>query len=717
MSTPVTFNGVSYIIPAIGDASWGTNVSNYLVAIASGALQKTGGSFTLSADVDFGASFGIKSLYLKSETASIAATGFVRMAVTDSLVWRNNANAADLALAVNATDGLTFAGATIADSSSSQTFTNKLFSDATCAFVNALDITKVLGFSLGGATTGTKMTFVSSHTANRSITFPDITDTVVTLTASQTLTNKTHDNSNVYTTKVANATFQDGTDVTKQFKFIASAITTGTTQSVTIPNASGTLVMVSATQSIQNKTLDNTNAYTIKTSNFTMQDSTDTTKQFNFNASAISTSSFRSITIPDTSGTLVLLTNQQTITSKILSDGTVLFGNSADTTKALGFSLGGATTSTKMTIASSHTANRTITIPDVTDTLAVIGSAQTFTNKTFTAPNITGGSFINFLAQAAARFNDSSTNYVAMQAPSSVTTYTITLPNAVPGAGQVLADAGAGNGVMTWASPASSSLVATGVDIGNASNTRTATRTDILGDIKGTTNSQTYAVTSATPGVFTVTAHGFLTGDKVYLTVTQNGFTANTTYWVNKTGANTFTLCSSLANSVAGTGLASSGTTAGIVISGGFVLTSGVKGVIDGSAAIAGYVGQIIQSTFSSVNYNSSGVFGNMTSITLPAGNWSICAAAVTRGNSTTFVSNPSEMSIGSTSSTGGTTYGIDRAVYVAPSITSSGEVLYYALPADGVSISTTTTYYLNMYCIYSGSTPNGSGIIKATRN
>lgn len=114
MSLNVTFNGSNYIIPETGEVGWGGNTTSYLVAIAAGALQKTGGNFTLSAETDFGASFGLKSLYYKSRSSDIAAAGIVRLANnSDSINWRNAANTADLALFPNASNLLTFNGNTI----------------------------------------------------------------------------------------------------------------------------------------------------------------------------------------------------------------------------------------------------------------------------------------------------------------------------------------------------------------------------------------------------------------------------------------------------------------------------------------------------------------------------------------------------------------------------------------------------------------------------
>lgn len=111
MSLNTTFNGAVYIVPETGEVGWGGNTTSYLVAIAAGALQKTGGSFTLAAETDFGASFGLKSLYYKSRSTNIAAAGILRLNNnSDSINFRNAANTADLPLTVNAADQLLFNG-------------------------------------------------------------------------------------------------------------------------------------------------------------------------------------------------------------------------------------------------------------------------------------------------------------------------------------------------------------------------------------------------------------------------------------------------------------------------------------------------------------------------------------------------------------------------------------------------------------------------------
>jgi hypothetical protein len=113
MAISILFNGVVYSVPETGDESWGEDLTTYFVAIPQGALQKTGGSFTLTADVNFGATYGLLSKYFSTRTTAPGSTGLVRLAKTDVITWRNNANSGDLSLAINGSDALTFNGSTV----------------------------------------------------------------------------------------------------------------------------------------------------------------------------------------------------------------------------------------------------------------------------------------------------------------------------------------------------------------------------------------------------------------------------------------------------------------------------------------------------------------------------------------------------------------------------------------------------------------------------
>lgn len=110
MSQNITLNGQPYIIPDLSESNWGQNVTDYLVAIPNAVLQKSGGSFILSAELDFGSSYGIKSLYYKSRTTNPASAGQIRLANTDVIAFRNAGNTADLNLGVNGSNQLTFNG-------------------------------------------------------------------------------------------------------------------------------------------------------------------------------------------------------------------------------------------------------------------------------------------------------------------------------------------------------------------------------------------------------------------------------------------------------------------------------------------------------------------------------------------------------------------------------------------------------------------------------
>ena len=110
MATSLTINGVAYSYPTTGDVRWGANATAWASAVTTGMLQKAGGTFQLLADVNFGTTYGILSQYYKTRTANIAATGQFRLARADQIVWRNQANSADLVLEVNASDQLLFNG-------------------------------------------------------------------------------------------------------------------------------------------------------------------------------------------------------------------------------------------------------------------------------------------------------------------------------------------------------------------------------------------------------------------------------------------------------------------------------------------------------------------------------------------------------------------------------------------------------------------------------
>ena len=207
-----------------------------------------------------------------------------------------------------------------------QTALNKTFDDATCKFGDTADATKDLFFSLGGATTAKTMTIVSSHTDDRSLTLPDATDTLVGRATTDTLTNKTLTSPTINTPTLSGPKIATGGVIT---------------------DAGGDEYL-----------------------KFT-EDSTPVT--------------YIEITSGDTGVAPQIAGAGETNTDLHLhgsGTGNVFISDGTDTTKDLNFELSGATTAKTMTITSSQTDDRTLTLPDATDTLVGKATTDTFTNKT-----------------------------------------------------------------------------------------------------------------------------------------------------------------------------------------------------------------------------------------------------------------------------------------------------------------------------------------------
>lgn len=237
----------------------------------------------------------------------------------------------------------------------------------------------------------------TTYTAARDVQLPPLDSDEVLLgdSATQTVQNKTIDNTNSATLKDNSFTLQDGGDTTKQASFELAGISTATSRLYTFQDknhtiadaqdltdhiadtsthgVTGDIVGTSDSQVLSNKELVDNNVL--------IQDQVDATKKFRFENSSIGTGTTRIYTAPNYDGELVLDSADQDLSNKKLLDDTVTFNDNADVTKRLLFTLGGATTSTTMSIQSSQTVDRTVTLPDASTTLVGQDTADTLTNK------------------------------------------------------------------------------------------------------------------------------------------------------------------------------------------------------------------------------------------------------------------------------------------------------------------------------------------------
>jgi hypothetical protein len=164
----------------------------------------------------------------------------------------------------------------------------------------------------------------------------------------------------------------------------------------------------------------------------------------------------RTITIPDSTGTVVLAdgSGNLTISGNLTVSGTTTTINSTTINATTGIVFEGATANdfeTTLTVTD-PTADRTVTFQDATGTVVLRDSTDTLTNKTLSSAVATTALTLNATAELRLADTDSS-NYVGFKSPDTVSANKIwTLPSADGSAGQVLTTDG--SGVFSFSTPA-----------------------------------------------------------------------------------------------------------------------------------------------------------------------------------------------------------------------------------------------------------------------
>lgn len=135
-------------------------------------------------------------------------------------------------------------------------------------------------------------------------------------------------------------------------------------------------VGISDSQTISNKINDNSNTYTSKDNAFTIQNSSDTTKRAVFNASGITTGTTRTLTLPNASVTLASLTGTEIFTNKTLTSPAIT-GGTIDNSTITVDSISGHTSATTVTVGGVQLNNGTLNTNNAVTTASVADAAVT----------------------------------------------------------------------------------------------------------------------------------------------------------------------------------------------------------------------------------------------------------------------------------------------------------------------------------------------------
>ncbi len=228
---------------------------------------------------------------------------------------------------------------------------------------------------------GQTFTFdTSALTGPRSVAIPDASGTLIFLAATQTLSNKTLDSTCLLSGTTLSACNYSSNNVTH---FPITFDTSGLTSSRAIawPNAAGTITLIAATQTLSNKTFDNSclaNGTTLSACNYTSNSATH--NSITFDTSGLTAT--RAIAWPDAAGTTTLTAATQTLTNKTITGAQ--YNSSGH--QVITFDTSGLSTT------------RAITWPDASGTTLLAAATQTITNKTITGCqfNSAGGQTITF---------------------------------------------------------------------------------------------------------------------------------------------------------------------------------------------------------------------------------------------------------------------------------------------------------------------------------
>lgn len=167
-----------------------------------------------------------------------------------------------------------------------------------------------------------------------------------------------------------------GIDGTADFIPIVQSSVTNKINRATFLGITGAPLGTSDSQTVSNKTIGNSNAITIKDGSFTLQNTSDTTKQGIFSLANVTTGNTRTYTLPNASVTLASLTGTETLTNKAITSPTIT-GGTIDNSTITVDSISGHSTSTIVTVANLQISNGVLNSANaVTATSIAVGAVQ-----------------------------------------------------------------------------------------------------------------------------------------------------------------------------------------------------------------------------------------------------------------------------------------------------------------------------------------------------
>ena len=382
----------------------------------------TAGTFTLDASADINIDAGGGDIILKDD-----GTEFGRLT--------NNAGQLLIKSSSSATTALSLNGANV-------TVAGNLTVSGTTTTVDSSTVNLQTGFIFEGSSADSFETTLTATdpTADRTITLPNLTGTVSLITAAETLTNKTLTSPVLTTPIFTGATDQRGSFVFEgstadSFETTVSVVDPTADRTINFPNVSGTVLTTGNFSDI-------TTVGTLTGASPLVFEG-NTANSFETTIAVTDATADRTITLPDLTGTVSLITATETLTNKTLTTPVIVEATSGSTItlnattdivldadggdvffKDDGTTFGSATNNSGNLIVKSGTTTA------LTFSGANVAGAGTLSATTITASTgletkngATGAGFVKFFEDS-----DNGSNAVTLLGPASTADIDITLP-------------------------------------------------------------------------------------------------------------------------------------------------------------------------------------------------------------------------------------------------------------------------------------------------